>query len=826
LSDVDEGRRERAPPALRSYRRKRDFSRTPEPAGAVAATPGARYAIQKHAARRLHYDLRLELDDVLKSWALTRGPSLVPGEKRLAMRTEDHPLDYADFEGVIPPGNYGAGTVLCWDSGHWEALGDAHADLARGHLRFTLHGKRLRGRWSLVRMGPARADKEAWLLIKAADAAARAPGKPAADVLTATTSVASGRTMTAIARGEPPARAATGRRRRHCPAFVAPALATLSDTLPAGTGWLYEIKFDGYRTLLAASGDEVHLYTRNGHDWTHRYGNVARDAVRHDFDGALIDGEIVVADSAGRSSYAALQRALAAPVAQFSFQAFDLLALAGRSLRRQPLVARKATLAALLANAASGASALQYSTHVDAVDDSALAALCAGGFEGLIAKRADAPYRSGRGRSWLKIKCRHDEEYVIGGYTPSVRDLPFASVLLGRYDATGLRYAGRAGTGLRGAERQAWLERFAPLRRAASPFIDDVPARIAAGAVWLEPRLAVQVHSAGLTGEGLVRHGVLQGLRDDKPAVHVRGEDTMSDTITIGGVRVTHAARPVYTEPSVCKQDVLDYLARVAPRMLPHVAGRLLSVLRCPAGADGKCFYQRHYMAAADPAIYRHRDGEDDYLHVDERRGILALAQLNALEFHPWGSRVGRLEQPDRLVFDLDPDEDLPFSTVRDAAAELRDVLQALKLESLPLLTGGKGVHVVVPIVRRYRWPVVKSFTKAVAERLAAQLPTRYVATMSKARRKGRIFVDYLRNERGATAIAPYSPRARADAPVAWPLSWRALRDADTAALMRIVDVSPRAFARRDPWADYDALRRPLRVAALRALDIAADDED
>lgn len=784
--------RRAVPAALAPYRRKRDFSRTPEP-DAAPLVAGARYVIQQHAARRLHYDLRLELDGVLKSWALTRGPSLVVGEKRLAMRTEDHPLAYACFEGVIPAGNYGAGTVLLWDSGAWEALGDPRAGLAKGHLRLRLHGTRLRGRWSLVRMGPARAAKEAWLFIKADEDGARTA---------------------------PAARANRTARRRHpCPGFVAPALATVSATLPVGADWLYEIKFDGYRALLAASGDEVHVYTRNGHDWTTRFANIAREAARRAFDGVLIDGEIVVGDAAGRSSFTALQRALAAHSARFSFQAFDLLVQAGRAWRREPLHARKAALAALLATDAPPDTCLHYSAHVEAIDAAALDALCVDGFEGVIAKRADAPYRSGRGRSWLKIKCRHDEEYVIGGYTPSARR-PFASVLLGRYDETGLRYAGRAGSGLADETRRTWLTRLHGLRRDDSPFVDALPSAVAATAVWVKPRLVAQVQAAGLTGDGRLRHGVLLGLREDRSAASVRGEDTMPDTSSLGGVRITHATRPVYTDPRLSKREVLEYLERVAPRMLPHVAGRLLSVLRCPDGAGGTCFYQRHPAVWADAAIHRHRDGDDDYLYVRERRGLLALAQGNALEFHPWGARVATLEQPERLVFDLDPDPALPFAVVREAAFELREVLGALDLDSLPLLTGGKGIHVVVPLRRGPRWPVVKAFTKAIAERLAGQLPTRYVATSSKAKRQGRIFIDYLRNERGATAIAPYSPRARPHAPVAWPLSWRALKSSESAASMRIVDVDSRMLARRDPWADYATLRRPLRIAALRALDV------
>ncbi|MGE3772530.1 MAG: DNA ligase D [Gammaproteobacteria bacterium] len=574
--------------------------------------------------------------------------------------------------------------------------------------------------------------------------------------------------------------------------------------------------------MLAAAGAEVHPYPRGGLGWTARFATLAAEAAARNFAGVLLDGEIVVADAQGRSSFHALQRALSATHAIFTYQAFDLLQLAGRSLRDLPLLARKAKLAPLLAAPASSDARLRYSEHVTGLDVEAWQKLCASGFEGLIAKRAQAPYRSGRGRDWLKLKCRHDEEYVLGGYCPSTRGQPFASVLLGRYGDDGLHYAGRAGSGLDADERHAWLARFRPLRRATSPFVDAVPASIARGAVWLEPALVAQVHSAGETGDGRVRQGSLRGLREDKPARAVREENGMDEerAVKIGGVRITHPARTVYTTPPLSKRDVAAYLARVAPRMLPHVDGRLLSLLRCPGGAQAKCFYQRHPAAAADAAIRRHRDGDDTYLYIEDARGLLELAQANVLEFHPWGSRVDRLEQPERLVFDLDPDEALPFADVREAAAELREVLTALGLNPLPMLSGGKGVHVIAPLERRHPWPTVKAFARAVAERLAAELPARYVAVMSKSRRRGRIFVDYLRNERGATAIAPYSPRARPGAPVAWPLSWRALATADSAAQMTIDDLDDRALRRRDPWAEWEAHRRPLRAAALRALGV------
>jgi bifunctional non-homologous end joining protein LigD len=518
---------------LATYKAKRRFDETPEPKGGRPTRGGNLYAIQKHAATRLHYDLRLELDGVLKSWAVTRGPSLDPAERRLAVRTEDHPVDYGDFEGIIPEGNYGAGTVLLWDKGTWEPIGDAHRGMERGKLEFVLHGERLRGRWTLVRMKPREREKgENWLLIKGHDEAVDT-GMPVTE--TALTSVASGRSMEAIAgapertwtaggaQPAPPAEARVakpaGRTRKVAPlpTFVEPALATLVDEVPDGDGWVYEIKFDGYRALAAVAGGTVRIWTRNALDWTHKYPRIAEALSGLDLGAALLDGEIVVIDDAGRSDFGALQRALKGQGGALSFFVFDLLSLDGKDLRRKPLLERKEMLRTLLGEAGRQGPVF-YTDHIEGDGASLLTALCGRGFEGIIAKRADARYASGRGRAWLKIKCGAAQEFVIVGWRPSSRGRPFSSILLGLHEGGVLRYAGRVGSGFSERELADLSARFARLARRTPAVEGEIPAAVRRDAHWLKPELVAHVEFAEFTADGLVRQGRFLGLREDKPA--------------------------------------------------------------------------------------------------------------------------------------------------------------------------------------------------------------------------------------------------------------------------------------------------------------------
>jgi bifunctional non-homologous end joining protein LigD len=852
--------------ALAVYRSKRDFDRTPEPRGRTGEKAGRLYTIQKHAARRLHYDLRLELDGVLKSWAVTKGPSLDPAEKRLAVRTEDHPLTYARFEGRIPDGNYGAGTVLLWDQGDWDPIGDPRAGLREGKLVFRLHGERLKGQWALVRFhsrdrGKA-SKRENWLLIKHRDEAA-APGRE--PTAAATTSVLSGRDTTAITaapdavwqgNGEVASErpASHGKRRdpdretsrktgnNELPNFAVPQLATLTDALPQGKDWLFEVKFDGYRALAAASGDRVRIYTRNGNDWTDRYPAITRAVAALDLKGALLDGEVVAIDNNGRSDFGVLQQALGTGARGLSYFIFDLVEHAGRNLRTRPLSERKARLRDLL-SAVSRSGPLFYTDHVSGDGQEMYRTLCAKGFEGVIAKRATGTYRSGRGRGWLKIKCGHEQEFVIVGWSASSARRPFASILLAQYDGGRLRYAGRVGSGFSNADLTALSRQFKTLARKGSPLAAGVPSAIVGRARWLQPKLVAQIAFAEFTDDGIVRHGRFVGLRQDKPARAVEREramplrtaaanagDETGDETSIGGVRLTHANKVLYPQQGLTKRDLARYLEAAASRMLPHLADRPLSLLRCPEGHTRQCFFQRHAGAGMPDAIHRvdipDKDGpgEDgksrEYLTIADALGLITAAQLGVLEFHIWGVHIDEVERPDRIVFDLDPDPSVAFPTVRDAALDLRAALDAVGLASFALLTGGKGVHVVVPIVRRHTWPTVKRFAQALAERFAAQLPERYVATMRKARRKGRIFIDYFRNDRTASAIAPYSPRAREGAPVAWPVTWEELAKSPAADTVTLT-TAMRRLAEPDPWDSYHKTRQHLTAAALNALDAA-----
>jgi bifunctional non-homologous end joining protein LigD len=797
--------------ALKPYRDKRRFAETSEPAGG-AAPAGHRFVVQKHDATRLHYDFRLELDGVLLSWAVTKGPSYETKVKRLAVRTEDHPLEYGGFEGTIPEKNYGGGTVMLWDRGAWEPVGDPRAGLRDGKLAFVLHGERLRGHWALVRMRAdrehAKSKRENWLLIKEKDEFANTR----ADLLEdATVSVASGRTMQDIAAAKP---ADT-----ELPAYTAPMLATLVDGLPTADGLAFEIKYDGYRALIAAHGQTVKIYTRSGLDWTARFPAIAAAVAARGFDRVLLDTEIVVLDRDGRSDFGALVNALETGRGALSCFAFDLLIEAGRDLRDRPLRDRQAALQRLL-GAATQEDVLQRSEVFEGDGAALLRTACARGLEGLIAKRLDAPYRAGRQRDWLKVKCGHDEEFVVVGFAGSKARRAFASLLVAQRAPGRLRYAGRVGSGF----SDEMLSRLAAWRDgnlANKPACDGVPPAIAKGATWVKPELVVQVKSAGWTRDHQVRHGVFAGVREDKkPAAVTRTRAVSARAAAVG---ITHPERVLYPAPDLTKGDLAAYIDAAAPRMLEFIAGRFVSFLRAPQGIDGKTFFQRHPVAGFGGAwhsrtILNKASKSQTYMFGDSPEALARAVQMGAVEFHIWGSHVTTLERPDRIVFDLDPDEHVDFEAVKQAASHLREVLDALGLHSLALLSGGKGIHVVVPVKPEHDWPVVKRFAAALAARVAADQPQRYVATMSKAKRAGRIFIDHFRNERGATAIAPYSPRARASAAVAWPLAWDALGAIPAADHMTIPRALAALTAGETGWPAPARRPQSLTARALRAI--------
>jgi len=811
---------------LAHYNAKRDFTRTPEPVGKQSRNPGGNlFIVQKHDATRLHWDFRLEVDGVLKSWAVTKGPSLDPDDKRLAVRTEDHPLSYAHFEGTIPKGEYGGGTVMLWDQGTWEPVdGKSAKDIEEGHLHFRLHGERMKGEWLLVRMRPRPGEKrENWLLRKIADAEA---GAGEALVERGLSSVLTGRTMAQIAADKAGAQslrgktgkafdaamaaaaehnAQTGEGRKNAPTrrtvrprasplprFQPIQLATLVDEVPAGNGWMHEIKYDGYRVLAAVKGKEVRIFTRTGLDWTDRFMPIAAPLAALALPAALIDGEVVALDASGNPNFSALQAALKeGEKAQLVYFAFDLLTLAGEDLTPLPNIERKERLAALLTDAAAP---IHVADHVIGAGEKLLSAMCGAGQEGIIAKRIDAPYRAGRGRNWVKIKCTLRQEFVIVGWTASTaRARPFASLLLGQWEGGKLIYKGKVGTGFDAGTLADLAAAMAPLQRKTAPV--DVPRAAARRTHWVKPALVAEVAFAELTTDGRVRHGSFIGLRQDKEAKEVTPERPAAVPHRNSAITITNPDRVIFPESGETKGDLAAYYEAIAPLMLPFAANRPVSLVRCPQGRAKKCFFQKHDSGSFGPHVHHvpivEKDGgAEDYLFVTDADGILACVQMGTIEFHGWAARADDVEHPDRLIFDLDPDEGLGFDAVTHAARDIRRQLSDLGLVSFAMLSGGKGVHVVVPLTPGHDWEAHKDFAKRFAEALSLAEPERFVATMSKAKRKGRIFIDWLRNQRGSTAVVPYSARARAGAPVAVPIGWDELNGMENAHSYTIHDAA------------------------------------
>ncbi|WP_230480687.1 DNA ligase D [Sphingomonas sp. Leaf21] len=767
--------------ALTVYNAKRDFSRTPEPAGALAPGHANGFVVQKHDATRLHWDFRLEVDGVLKSWAVTRGPSLDPNEKRLAVRTEDHPLTYAGFEGVIPEGEYGGGTVMLWDRGTWAPVaGKTAADLEKGHLHFILDGERMRGEWMLIRLKRRGKEKrENWLLRKVDDDYAGGTDMLVEEGLT---SVDTGRTMAEIAEGKRALRKAAPKRRRAkaMPGFREPQLCTLRDTVPTGGAWLHEIKFDGYRVMVAVGGGKSKIYTRSGLDWTDKFPAIAAAAAALP-GSALIDGE-VIAFREGRPDFSTLKTAIAGG-GEMVLMAFDLIEQDGADIASATTLDRKTRLRALLADVPDP---IRFSEHVVGQGEALLEQMCRDGLEGVVSKRADAPYRSGRARAWIKVKCVQRAQFRIVGWLPSDKRRGLRSLLLARDGDDGLVYAGKVGTGFDGATMDLIRTRLDGLSRKTAPV--DAPKAMVRGAQWVTPSLSAEIAYAETTPDGLLRHASFIGLGDGKSQPKPQ-PDTASST----SVAITHPDRVVFPDSDITKGELAGYYAAVAPIMLPHVGQRPVSLVRCPQGRARRCFFQKHDAGSFGDHVrhvsIRDKDGgSDDYLYVDDADGLLACVQMGAIEFHGWGSGVTTLEKPDRLVFDLDPDEGLSFADTKKAAAHLKEQLAEVGLTSFPMLSGGKGVHVVVPLRPEADWPQVKSFAERFARALATMEPDRFVATMAKSQRAGRIFIDWLRNQRGATAVMPYSARARAGGPVAAPVSWSELRDIESAAAWTVGD--------------------------------------
>jgi bifunctional non-homologous end joining protein LigD len=850
---------------LERYREMRDFSKTAEPSGkdggkhaASSSKEGALpFVIQKHAATRLHYDFRLGLDGVLKSWAVTKGPSYVPGDKRLAVQVEDHPMEYGGFEGTIPKGQYGGGTVMLWDEGTWEPLGDADEALAKGNLKFILHGKKLQGKWVLVRMG-GRAAKEAkpnWLLIKEHDKYEQAASDEPI-VEKEPNSVLTNRDMEAIAReGDhvwqsnrpetsgtdkkvstvPFAPAELPGKKEALPSFIAPQLASEAPAPPVGAHWVHELKLDGYRIQahIDKSG-KVRLFTRSGLEWTHRMPLIVRELGRLKVENAILDGEVVVLDSDGQSSFAKLQAAFEDGASHpLTYYVFDLLHLNGHNLRLEPLSERKQILEQML-NSLQEHEVIRYGQHIETEGAPIFEAACKMGAEGIVSKRSDSAYASGRSKSWIKIKCVRRQEFVIGGFTkPANGTEGIGALVLGYYDGKKLIYAGRTGTGFTQASGRVLRRRLEAMKQSKMPFV-DVPAAAAKGALWVRPELVAEVQFSTWTADNLVRQASFKGLREDKKAAEVRrevpdpslatktepaakdrgkskGSDPTPDPATKAtpsklGFRVTHPDKIIDPETGVTKQALVDYYLAVALRMVPHVAGRPLSLVRCPNGAGQKCFYQKQLGKGMPPGIggveipKAKGDATETYVTVDSADGLAGLAQMNVLEIHPWGSTNLDLEHPDRIIFDLDPDEAVSWSTLCEGALEVRERLKKLGLQSFVKTTGGKGLHVVAPIRPTLEWERIKAFTHAFTLQMEQDNSKLYISKMTKAARKNKIFVDYLRNEREATAVAPYSSRARLGMASALPLEWAELKGSKAPKFLiaEFADWSERL--RKDPW--------------------------
>ncbi len=871
---------------LTPYKAKRDFERTQEPSGARPVQPSTRrrFVIQKHDATRLHYDLRLELDGVFKSWAVTKGPSLDPHDKRLAVEVEDHPLDYGDFEGTIPKGQYGGGTVMLWDRGYWEPEGDTSPEqaLAAGELKFTLEGDRLHGSFVLVRMARdrERGKRVNWLLIKHRDAFAVA-GEGVALLADNDTSVASRRTMAAIAagKGQKPkpfmlsgvaaqadavwdSRTGLAAQERkvearkvkssgkttkragalELPDFIAPQLCETVARPPSAAGWIHEIKLDGYRIQMRVQGGAVTLKTRKGLDWTRRFAAIARAAGT--LPDSIIDGEICALDEHGAPDFAALQVALSeGNTDALVYFAFDLLFEAGADLRALPLSARKARLQQVLSAAGKDAR-LRFVDHFETGGDAVLRSACRLSLEGIVSKRADAPYTSGRSGAWAKSKCRAGHEVVIGAYATNAGK--FRSLLVGVHRGDSFVYVGRVGTGYGAAKVKALLPKLQAAEAATSPFTGVGAPKRAPGVVWLKPELVAEIEFAGWTADGLVRQAAFKGLREDKPAAEVQAETPASPTTAqvplpaaparpkparrggkaeVMGVLISHPDKALWPDANdgrpVTKEDLALYYEAVGPWLINHIKGRPCSIIRAPDGIAGEQFFQRHAMPGTSNLLDLVTVTADrkPYLQINRVEGLAAVAQVGALELHPWNCEPQQPEVPGRLVFDLDPGPEVAFSTVVAAALELRDRLDALGLVGFCKTTGGKGLHVVTPLAvakgKKLAWPEAKAFAHDVCAQMAREDPARYLIKMTKALRTGRIFLDYLRNDRMATAVAPLSPRARPGAPVSMPLTWSQVKanlDPKRFTLRTVPGLLKKSIA----WKDYCDNARPLEPAIKR----------
>ena len=802
---------------LAEYNQKRNFAKTPEPQGMpVEPEEGLRFVVQHHIARRDHYDFRLEWDGALLSWAVPRGPSYNTRDKRLAIQVEPHPLEYRNFEGMIPKGEYGGGTVMLWDEGYWEPQGDVRQGLNTGSLKFILKGRRLKGKWALVRMKAWEGEtKDNWLLLKEKDEYARTED----GIGEFTTSIRTGRAMAEIEAGE------NEKIIKNPFTQTDVQLAKLVDTVPEGGDWLYEIKYDGYRILAYIENNSVRLITRNGNDYKQRFEEVAFSLQDWSAGRAMVlDGEMVITDAAGKTDFHALQNHMRNPQSKnLSYMIFDLLALDGTDLREQRLLQRKEMLELLMKDAPPN---LRYSGYIRGDGQESLLAACQMNLEGIIGKRADSIYSGTRNGDWIKLKCRKRQEFIIGGYTLSnKRTQGVSSLLLGFYEGGALIYAGRAGTGLRQSDMEELEAKFESLKRTEPPFTIVPEPRPYETITWLDPALVAEIEFAEWTKDNLLRQASFKGLRADKDPLDVKKEKVKGETgpeefteelertmeangnsIIIEGIKITSPDKVIFDgDPAITKSDVIRYYAQVSERMLPYVTHRILSIVRCPKGISQSCFYKKHPGLGSKGVVtipVTNSDGEtEDYFYIENASGLISEAQMGTLEFHAWGSRVEALEKPDIMVFDLDPDEGMDLASVRLGVRDMKNILAELSLTSYLKTSGGKGYHVVVPLKPAVSWDVFHDFARRVAEVMEQKWPNRYTSNVRKAKRANKIFIDWIRNGRGATSVAPYSIRAREGARVSMPITWDEL-DTVTPNGISMADALVR-IGRDDPWKDF-----------------------
>ncbi|NLL56008.1 MAG: DNA ligase D [Clostridiales bacterium] len=810
---------------LTEYKEKRDFSKTKEPTGAIKTskkTKTLHYVIQHHLARRDHYDLRLEWQGVLLSWAVPKGPSYSPSDKRLAIEVEPHPFDYKDFEGTIPKGEYGGGTVMLWDNGYWEPVyEDVDKALKDGVIKFILHGKRLKGRWALIRLDKKQGEtKDNWLLVKDKDEFA----KDSESISQYQTSVVTGRTMNEIESNQQ--KEAT----KNPIDSVDVQLAKLVDVAPQGDNWVFEPKYDGYRIVAFVENQKARLMTRNGKDYTKNFKEIAISLESFAKNRAMIlDGEAIIVDDEGKSDFQALQNYIKnANSDQITYVVFDILALDGKDLRDKPLIERKEILQELMKNAPAN---LYFSKHIKGKGKSSFVSACEHNLEGIIGKKANSQYTGSRNGDWIKLKCDRRQEFVVGGYTVSDKQTNgLSSVLVGYFDNGKLIYAGRAGTGFTEKDRKELSKNFSSLIIDNMPFVEVKDKRSNEQIFWLKPEIVAEIKFAEWTKDNLLRQASFKGLRIDKVAKDVKKEVAQIKELTntadnivakkkengeieIYGVKVTNPDRVVFDNPPTTKAEIVEYYAKVSEQMLEFTGGRILSTIRCPKGVNEPCFFKKHPGKGSKNIVVtpvETKSGAEDYFYIDNPKGFVYEAQMGTLEFHTWGSKVDSIEKPDMMVFDLDPDEKMELDKIRQGVKDLKRVLEKLSLIAFLKVSGGKGYHVVVPFVPSVDWETFSTFAKRVAQLMENKWPNRYTSNIRKNKREGKIFIDWVRNGRGATSIAPYSIRARVGAKVAMPISWEELDSVAPDAIT--MQEAIKRLAKPHPWKDYHKIKQSLKI--------------